>query len=300
MPVPAPRRSSPGPVGFTLIELLVVISIIALLIGILLPALGAARRTARVLACGTQEQQLGRAIAAYTADAKDYYPPAQQIDYGGDQYTWDDALATGGYDGRSIDWFRGTNPGAVPDDTFRYPLYECPLSFTAEGTITTTSYDPSARSPRTYAMNVRNSGTTGAADYLRGVTGAAFIPSGGTSTGNSLKDTLRVDQLTSGSSTIVISENQGLIGTTSQNVLGGWDGASVNVLAAFPAVWNTGNLQRAYAHHSGENAASGTVSFTGWRGNHLFGDGHVEFLANDDTFPTGGGYGGPNYWNAKQ
>jgi len=65
---PTPARA------FTLIELLVVISIIALLIGILLPALGSARSTARSIASLSNLRQIGIAAVAYTAERKDYYP----------------------------------------------------------------------------------------------------------------------------------------------------------------------------------------------------------------------------------
>lgn len=60
--------------GFTLIELLVVISIISLLIAILLPALRAARESARTLQCSTNLKQIGIGIASYAADSKDRVP----------------------------------------------------------------------------------------------------------------------------------------------------------------------------------------------------------------------------------
>jgi len=66
------KRSSSK--GFTLIELLVVISIIALLIGILLPALGAARRTARKMKGTTQVRGIVQALVTFADGNKTYFP----------------------------------------------------------------------------------------------------------------------------------------------------------------------------------------------------------------------------------
>lgn len=64
----------PRPAAFTLIELLVVIAIIALLVGILLPALGKARTASRTAVCLSNTRQASVAMTLYAQENKDWYP----------------------------------------------------------------------------------------------------------------------------------------------------------------------------------------------------------------------------------
>ena len=65
--------------GFTLIELLVVIAIIALLIGILLPALGRARAQAKFIKCSTQIKQINLAWILWAQDYANTYPTPEKL-----------------------------------------------------------------------------------------------------------------------------------------------------------------------------------------------------------------------------
>ncbi len=61
--------------SFTLIELLIVVAIIAILAGMLLPALNKARNSAKAIGCVSNLKQFGTAAISYAADNHDYVLP---------------------------------------------------------------------------------------------------------------------------------------------------------------------------------------------------------------------------------
>ncbi len=74
--------------AFTLIELLVVIAVIAVLIGILLPALGKSREVSRQLKCGIQLGQLASLVSQYGSEYKDLFPPHRSAKFNNQDADW--------------------------------------------------------------------------------------------------------------------------------------------------------------------------------------------------------------------
>jgi len=88
--------------GFTLIELLVVVAIIALLIAILIPALGKAREISQRSTCAANLNGIGKAMIIYAGAEADMYPTQPAPD-AGMLGMWNNPTYASGYDGSRED-----------------------------------------------------------------------------------------------------------------------------------------------------------------------------------------------------
>jgi prepilin-type N-terminal cleavage/methylation domain-containing protein len=159
--------------AFTLIELLVVIAIIAILAGMLLPALAAAKAKARVIICKNNQKQLALTWTLYQDDFQGHFAlngVTTDISEGSNFWV---------YGGGHAFTERFTNTAALldPNRTLfapyltSLPIYKCPEDKSTSGPAKT----PKVRS---YAMNC----------YVGAVQDADFYPVPGYATFNKLED----------------------------------------------------------------------------------------------------------------
>jgi prepilin-type N-terminal cleavage/methylation domain-containing protein/prepilin-type processing-associated H-X9-DG protein len=262
--------------AFTLIELLVVISIIALLLSILMPALGRAKEQAHRIVCASNQKQTLVAIETYACNYDGWYPVINEgvTAYAGPPGGWlpasndgvNSADALAGKADSPPDW-KGIDGTLVVTKFIKSPaLFQCPSDNVDFGPLGTSITDALGRvqternrkNYRTYGYNLNYYGWASRAQGVGGwrKQGEAKRPT----------------------TTIYITETPNV-----GNILY-FTGFDVQVGPAPPNLRTTYGRQSGYKHWPGYDiyAASRRNGFIHGKGcNYGFADGHAEYLKVD-------------------